>query len=69
MKYEDHQPLKRIWDGEYVLEDDGFEIKAQEPKQPSDSEQGKKDRGGFDSSFHFCNLCFVLHVFCSHHST
>ena len=24
VKYEDHQPLKRITDGEYVLEDDSF---------------------------------------------
>ena len=67
MKYEDHQALKRVEYGEYILEDNGIRIETQQPKQPSDSKQWKNDPRGLDSSSHFFHLCLVLHVFCSHH--
>ena len=67
MKYEDHQALKRVEYGEYILEDNGIRTETQQPKQPSDSKQRKNDPRGLDSSSHFFHLCLVLHVFCSHH--
>ena len=67
MKYEDHQALKRVEHGKYILEDNGIRIETQQTKQPSDSKQWKNDPRGLDSSSHFFHLCLVLHIFCSHH--
>ena len=67
MENKNHQPLKRIEDGEDILESDSCWTEAKESEQPRDSKQGKDDRRGLDTSFNFLYLRLVLHVPCSHH--
>ena len=50
MKNKDHQPLKRIEDGEYVLERDGIRTKAKNSKHPGNSDQRKNGHGDSYSS-------------------
>lgn len=67
MKYKNHQALKWIEDGKHVLECDSWWTKGKKSEKPSDTKQGKDDRGGLEPCFDFFDLRLVLHVSGSHH--
>ena len=67
MENENQEALKRVQDGEDVLEDDGRRVERQKTENPRDPQHRQDNRAGPDPSADFFDEFFVLYRFGVHH--
>lgn len=67
MKNKNQEALKRVQDGENVLEGDGGGVEGQKTEDPRDPQDGQDHRAGADPSADLLDEFLVLYRFGVHH--